>query len=68
MEAATHLVDNVLPMAPYRQFVVTFSIPMRYCLHSNKVLFAKVYRIITLARDSLRKLVEYASRGPLKTS
>ena len=46
MEAATHLVDHVLPMAPYRQFVVTFPIPMRYWLHSNKVLFAKVYRII----------------------
>ena len=46
MEAATHLVDHVLPMAPYRQFVVTFPIPMRYWLHSNKALFAKVYRII----------------------
>ena len=46
VEAATHLVDHVLPMAPYRQFVVTFPIPMRYWLHSNKVLFAKVYRII----------------------
>ena len=45
-EAATHLVDHVLPMAPYRQFVVTFPIPMRYWLHSNKVLFTKVYRII----------------------
>jgi hypothetical protein len=33
-------------MAPYRQFVVTFPIPLRYWLHSNKVLFAKVYRII----------------------
>ena len=33
-------------MAPCRQFVVTFTIPMRYWLHSYKVLFAKVYRII----------------------
>ena len=46
VEAATHLVDHVLPMAPYRQFVVTFPIPMRYWLHSSKDLFAKVYRII----------------------
>ena len=46
VEAATHLVDHVLPMAPYRQFVVTFPIPMRYWLHSNKELFSKVYRII----------------------
>jgi hypothetical protein len=41
-----HLVDHVLPMALYRQFVVTFPIPMRYRLHYNIVLFAKVYRII----------------------
>jgi hypothetical protein len=33
-------------MAPYRQFVVTYPIPMRYWLQSNKALFAKVYRII----------------------
>jgi hypothetical protein len=33
-------------MAPYRQFVVTFPIPMPYWLHSNKALFAKVYRIM----------------------
>ena len=45
-EAATHLVEHVLPLTPYRQFVVTFPIPMRYWLHSNKKLFAKVYRII----------------------
>ena len=46
MEAAAHLVEHVLPMAPYRQFVVTFPNPMRYWLHSNQELFAKVYRII----------------------
>ncbi len=41
VEAAAHLVDHVLPMTPYRQFVVTFPIPMRYWLHSNKELFSK---------------------------
>ena len=45
-EAATHLVENILPMVPYRQFVVSFPIPMRYWLHTNKKLFAKIYRII----------------------
>ena len=45
-EAATHLVEHVLPLTPYRQFVISFPIPMRYWLHSNKKLFAKVYRII----------------------
>jgi hypothetical protein len=46
-EAATHLVENVLPWAPYRQFVVSFPIPMRYWLNSNKKLFAKIHGIIT---------------------
>ena len=29
-EAATHLTENVLPIAPYRQYVVSFPIPMRW--------------------------------------
>ena len=28
-EAAHHLVENVLPMVPYRQFVISFPIPMQ---------------------------------------
>jgi hypothetical protein len=28
-ETAAHLVDNILPMVPYRQFVISFPIPMR---------------------------------------
>jgi Transposase zinc-binding domain/Putative transposase len=42
-EAASHLVENVLPITAYRQFVVTFPIPLRYWMHANKELFAKVY-------------------------
>jgi hypothetical protein len=61
VEAATHLVDHVLPMAPYRQFVVTFPIPMRYWLHSNKDLFAKVYRIIIQEIHSYYKTKALAS-------
>ena len=53
--AATHQVDHILPMAPYRQFVVTFPIPMRYWLHSNKELFSKVYRIIIIEIHSYYK-------------
>lgn len=45
-EAAAHLVDNVLPIIPYRQFVITFPIPMRYWLHTNKKLFSKIQSII----------------------
>jgi hypothetical protein len=48
-EAATHLTDNILPIAPYRQFVVSFPIPMRYWLNSNKKLFAKIHSLIIKA-------------------
>lgn len=46
VEAAGHLVDNVLPLVPYRQFVVSFPIPMRYWLHTNKKLFIKIHKIV----------------------
>jgi len=46
-EAATHLTENILPLAPYRQFVVSFPIPLRYWLNANKKLFATVIRILT---------------------
>ena len=45
-EAASHLVDNVLPHTPYRQFVMSFPIAMRYWLQTNKKLFAKVHSIV----------------------
>jgi hypothetical protein len=45
-EAASHLVDNVLPHAPYRQFVMSFPISMRYWLQTNKKLFAKIHSIV----------------------
>ena len=48
-------------MAPYRQFVVTFPIPMRYWLHSNKELFSKVYRIIIKEIHSYYKTKALAS-------
>ncbi len=46
VEASTHLVENVLPHVPYRQFVISFPIPMRYWLNTNKKLFNKVHRIV----------------------
>ena len=45
-EAASHLVDNVLPHTPYRQFVMSFPIAMRYWLQTNKKLFAKIHSIV----------------------
>ena len=46
VEAATHLTDNVLPMVSYRQFVISFPIPLRYWMHSNKKLFAKIHSLV----------------------
>lgn len=45
-ETRVHLLDNVLPLVPYRQFVISFPMAMRYWLHMNKKFLAKVHRII----------------------
>ena len=45
-EAATHLVDNVLPFVPYRQFVISFPFPLRYWLQANKKLYAKIHKMV----------------------
>ena len=46
-EAGSHLVDNILPFAPYRQFVISFPITLRFWLNGNRKLYSKVHRIIT---------------------
>lgn len=46
VEASAHLVDHVLPLVPYRQFVLSFPIPLRYWLNANKKLFAKIHKIV----------------------
>jgi hypothetical protein len=45
--AATHLTQNVLPLVPYRQFVVSFPIPLRYWLHTNKRFAAEVFGLVS---------------------
>jgi len=45
-EAAAHLVDEVLPYLPYRQFVLSFPMPLRYWLHCNRQLYAKVHSVV----------------------
>lgn len=45
-ESAEHLVENILPVAPYRQFVVSFPVPLRYWMHTNQQLFGKVHKIV----------------------
>jgi hypothetical protein len=46
VETAAHLVDNVLPIAPYRQWVLTLPVPLRFWCATNRKLAAKVHRII----------------------
>jgi len=63
-EAASHLVENVLPITAYRQFVVTFPIPLRYWMHANKELFAKVYG--TVIKEIHKYYVEKALATGIK--
>ena len=53
VESAAHLVDNVLPLAPYRQFVLSFPMPLRYWFQTSGKLFSKVHGIVT---SQIRKL------------
>ena len=32
-ETRAHLLENILPLLPYRHFVLSFPVPMRYWLH-----------------------------------
>jgi len=63
-EAAAHLVENVLPIIPYRQFVLSFPIPLRYWLHSNRLLYAKVHSIVI--REIHRCIIGRAQREGIK--
>ncbi|MFW7379341.1 MAG: transposase zinc-binding domain-containing protein [Oligoflexus sp.] len=44
-EKAYHLIDNVLPEAPYRQWVLSLPIPLRFWMATNKKLTSKVHQI-----------------------
>jgi len=65
-EAAAHLVDEVLPLIPYRQFVLSFPIPLRYWLHSNRQLYAKVHAIVI--GEIHRYYIDKARREGIKDS
>ena len=45
-EASNHLVENMLPLIPYRQFVISFPIPLRYWFQTNKKLYSRIHRIV----------------------
>jgi hypothetical protein len=46
-ETAVHLIDNVLPYAPYRQWVVTFPHSLRFWLATSRQLTNIVHKIVT---------------------
>ena len=46
-EAVEHLVDQVLPWAPYRQWVLTFPFALRFWLAANNRLLSKINKIAT---------------------
>jgi hypothetical protein len=46
-EIAVHLVDNVLPMADYRQWVTTFPFALRYWMAASRKLTGVVHRLVT---------------------
>jgi len=46
-ETAAHLVDNVLPEARYRQWIVTLPIALRYWVATNRLLMGQIHKIIT---------------------
>lgn len=41
-DTAIHLVERVLPRAPYRQWTLSFPIPLRFCLARNTRLLSDV--------------------------
>ncbi len=51
--------DHVLPLIPYRQFVVSFPMPLRFWIHTNKRLFARVHDIVI--KEILRRYDETAA-------
>ena len=54
-ESAIHLVENVLPMAPYRQIVVSFPHPLRYWMNQDRVIYHAIHRIVI---DLLKEFYE----------
>ena len=56
-ETASHLIDNVLPSAPYRQFVISLPHALRYWAGLNTKLAHKVHKIIkSVIMDQYKKV------------
>jgi hypothetical protein len=42
MDLSIHLVDQVLPKVPYRQWTLTFPVPIRFLMARDKKLLTKL--------------------------
>ena len=47
VETAEHLVENILPPAQYRQWVVTLPFALRYSVATNRKLMSRIHKIIS---------------------
>ena len=46
VESAAYLIENSLPIASYRQFVISFPEPLRFWFQTNKKLYLHVHKIV----------------------
>ncbi len=51
VETAVHLVDEVLPRVPFRQFVISFPMRIRHYLETHNILQA----LLNIVVDEIRK-------------
>ena len=62
VEVAAHMVENVFPRLPVRQWVLSFPKRLRYFLQHDAVLAGRVLRVFLLAVESkLRAATSAAS-------
>ena len=52
-EVAAHLTSNILPRAPYRQFVLSVPIALRYWMATSKKLTTKIHKIFSEETEAL---------------
>jgi len=56
-ETTAHLIDNVLPKVPYRQYVVTFPHSLRFWMSTSRELTNQVHKIVTTTIMSYYKTI-----------
>ena len=61
-EVAEHLIEHVLPVAPYRQYVLTLPFPLRFWSATSRRLLGKVYSVFA---SSVASFLEERARREL---